>query len=525
MSNFVEQSLFIKETDLDTYMLFPLIKQNNKIVLDINSKKEKDLIEKLKQLLLNKEDVMNIDYSRFDVEDTNTDSELIDTFIEYIYTIDFTNAIQTQIEDCGSSLQLNSIVDINNYTYYGIFSLNNIVNCFRYWIYSLFVKEEENEVLYPYGFMIIKKYFRESSQISMKNTTSDPWVTSEYFFIENICESKKISELRICFYMLNLLVNDIYYSEYPLFIKLHNAHTGNKSCYIENNFKKVKDVISGIKLENQEIVYHNKYPIQITNKNPDGSDRYIYLAPSNSYRFAIISHGKIPIEEDNLENKENYKQYIYPFKNIQYYVEPNCLLSIGGNIDGMEQTMLSVCYDVGPSLTPETPVNNKLTTLPMTFYGPRIGDPQSRAESFGLYDCQNKIKIKTNNEIFGENNNIERNFDYIFKVIFNYCLNNNIPLKYVELKIFACRICCPPSNPQSMTINGGENEKSTGKADLVSRFESVNKKSFFQYLIKNDTSCAIPQKGGKKKTKETRHHKKKTTKNKTRKQKNIHKYK
>lgn len=519
MSDFVGQSLLMKNTDSDTYMLFPLIKQNNNIVLDINSQKEKDLIEKLKQLLLNKEDVMNIDYNRFDVEDINTDSELIDTFIEYIYTIDFTNALQEQIEDCGSSLQLNSIVDINNYTYYGIFSLNNILNCFRYWVYNLFVKEEENEVLYPYGFMTIKKYFRENSSISMKNLTSDPWVPSEFFFIENMCETNKISEKRVCFYMLNLLVNDINYSEYPLFIKLHNAHTGNEPCYIENKFKKVKDIISGIELENQEIVYHNKYPIQITGKNTDGSNRYVYLAPSTTYRFAIISHGKISIEAKNLENKNNYKQYIYPFKNIQYYIEPNCVLSLGSNIDGMEQTVVSVCYDNIPSLKPETPVNNKLITIPMIFSGPKIGDPQSRAESFGLYDCQNKIKIKTNVEFFGVNNNTEREFDYIFKVLFNYCLNNNIPLKDVELKIFACRTCCPPSKPQSMIIDGGENEKSTGKTDSVTGFESVNKKDFFQYLMKNATSCAIPKKGGKKKRKETRHYKKKSIKNKTRKHK------
>ena len=40
MSDFAiqQQSLLMKETDRDTYMLFSLIKQNNKIVLDMNNK-------------------------------------------------------------------------------------------------------------------------------------------------------------------------------------------------------------------------------------------------------------------------------------------------------------------------------------------------------------------------------------------------------------------------------------------------------------------------------------------------------
>lgn len=520
MSDFViqKQSLLMKETDSDTYMLFSLIKQNNKIVLDMNNK-DKTLIEKLKQLLLNKPDIMNIDYNNFDIEDINTDVELIDTFIKYMYDVDFTNALQEQIEECGSNVQLNTIFGVNNYIHYGLFSLNNILNYFRYWVYNLFVEEDKNEVLYPYGFMTIIKNFYENSQISMKNSIFDPWVPSDYFIIQNICESTKISERRSCFYMLNLLVNDIYYSEYPLFIELYKTHTGNESCYIDNKFQKVKDIVSNIEVENQQMVYHNKYPIQIIEKHTDRSDTRMYLAPSISYRFALISHGNLSIKVDELENKDQYKQYIYPFKNIQYYAQRNCEVLLGSNIDGMEQTTLSVCYDDIPSL-PEEPIDNKLTTLPMGFYGPKEGDPESRANSFGLYDCQNKIKIKTNKEIFGENNNIERDFDYIFKVLFNYCLNNHIPLEDVELKIFACRTCCQPSNQQPMIMDGGENEETTEKVDSISSFESVNKQHFFRYLIKDATSCSIPQKrGGKKKQKATRQHKKKSYKNKTRKHK------
>ena len=59
MSNFVDQSLLIKETDNDTYMLFSLIQENNNIILDSNNEKNNNIIKKIKQLLLGKEDMVN----------------------------------------------------------------------------------------------------------------------------------------------------------------------------------------------------------------------------------------------------------------------------------------------------------------------------------------------------------------------------------------------------------------------------------------------------------------------------------
>ncbi len=525
MSNFVDQSLLIKETDNDTYMLFSLIQENNNIILDSNNEKNNNIIKKIKQLLLGKEDMVNIDYTKFDIEDIENDVDLIDTFVDDIYTVDFTNTLQELIVNGDSNTDLNTIFSSKNHIYYGLFSLNNILNYFRYWVYNLFIKEEHNEVLYAYGFTTISKGFQPNTQLFILKDNTAVWTPTDYFLIQNMYESTKISDKRICFVILNLLVNDNYYSEYPLLFVLRQNHTGNETCYIENKFKVLKDIISNTESVNKHVVCYNKYPVKIIEKKSDALDEESYIAPSNSYRFAFISHGKIDVNVDEIENRNNYKQYIYPFKNIQYFVQPNCTLSLGSDIDGREQTMMSVCYDNVSSLQPEIPINNKLTTLPMIFYGPRESDPSTRAESFGLYDCQSRTKIKLNNEIFGLNNERQREFDYIFKVVFNYCLNNNIPFEDVEIKIFACRTCCTKTNIQSMTIEGGENRKINDTVSSASNFESVNQTNFFKYLIKDAISCDYPKKGGKKKVKVTRRSKKKTKKNKTRKHKNVHKYK
>ena len=103
MSDFViqKQSLLMKETDSDTYMLFPLIKnENEQVVLNNDDKNAKDLISVLTDKLGNEPDIKNLDLWIIKVESIDTIDKLLNEFLNKIYQTDFSSLLDEQLSAC-----------------------------------------------------------------------------------------------------------------------------------------------------------------------------------------------------------------------------------------------------------------------------------------------------------------------------------------------------------------------------------------------------------------------------------------
>ena len=77
------QSLLMTDIDSDTYMLFPLIKnENDQVVLNNDDKNAQDLISVLTDKLGNEPDIQNLDLSKLHVESIDTTDKLLNEFLK-----------------------------------------------------------------------------------------------------------------------------------------------------------------------------------------------------------------------------------------------------------------------------------------------------------------------------------------------------------------------------------------------------------------------------------------------------------
>ena len=568
MSNFVDQSLLMKEIDSDTYMLFPLIKnEHDQVVLNNNDKNAKDLIKVLTEKLRNEADIQNLDLSKLNVESIDTTDKLLNEFFTKIYQTDFRTLLDEQLPTCFPDLEdevvnmdvVDEVVNMDvvdegdamdvevddnfswvekymsdsfKYTHYGMFSYQNILNSLSYWMLSFNKDDINHERLYPYSFMSMYKDDQDNV-ISIKENPQSEWKSTDYYFIYNVCKSNKIKNKKgICSNMINIITNSEY-AQKPLFLFVDKNNKAALNCYTKNKFQKVEDIFSGktagrpvgikMKTENDMYMCYNKDALKMSFANDPENPIEYELMPVGSYRITLVAHGAVDLNPTDIFQKgfdinDNYKQYVFPFKNMQYYAKFGAGVSLREGVD--EQTAIyDVCYDTIISTNKDEPVNKTISTIPLLFHGFKKDDPESRKNFIGLYDCNMKKRIKENTELFGENNEKYIHMDNVFQIIFTYCFDHDIPYENVEIKIFACRGFCPVKEYTTLAMNGGNDDEYTS-VESSKDYKSVDKTDLFDYLKKEMSTCDLPKKGGKKnKKKPTRQHRKKPSKNKTRKHK------
>lgn len=528
MSDFVDQSLLMKETNSDTYMLFPLIKnEHEQVVLDTEDEKADKLFSVLNEKLENEPDVKNIDFEKLNVEEINDTKALLDEFFKKLYQIDFSHLLSDQLEACfpGANIDLST-----EYIHYGLFSYQNILTYLRYLILGLDTLETEDDFLYPYSFMSLQKQ-EENEIIKIKENPQSVWKSTEYYFITNVCKSHKTDKKGICSHMMNILTESDY-AEKPLFLFVNMNNPAAIQCYTKNQFQKVEDVFSGrpdrpvgIKMMSETDMYmcYNKNALKMSFTNNQGNLTEYELMPVGSYRITLIAHGAVDLDptaifQSGFDINKHYKQYSFPFRNMQYYTKLGAGVSLMEGIDE-QSAIYDVCYDNIVSTYKDEPVNKMISTIPLLFHGFKEDDPESRRNFIGLYDCNMKRRIKENYELFGENNKKYIHMNNLFQIIFAYCNEKGISTEKVEIKIFACRGFCPVGEYAPLAITGGDNHDELA-IESIQDYESVDREGLFNYLRKEMEACPLPKKqGGKKKRKATRQHKKKSTKNKTRKHK------
>lgn len=528
MSDFVDQRLLMKETDSDTYMLLSLIKnEHEQVVLNIGDKGTHELLSILNKKLENEPDIKNMDLSNLNIEEIKDKKALLDAFFKKLYQMDFSNLLSEQLTTCFPDANIDLSAD---YIHYGLFSYQNILTYLRYLIIGLYKSETDAEILYPYSFMSLTKYMPHND-IQVKENPQSEWKSTEYYFIYNVCKSHKTDKKGICSHMMNILTESDY-AEKPLFLFVNMNNQAAIQCYTKNQFQKVEDVFSGrpdrpvgIKMRSETDMYmcYNKNALKMSFKNEQGNLTEYELMPVGSYRITLIAHGAVDLNptaifQSGFDINKHYKQYSFPFKNMQYYAKLGAGVSLIEGID--EQTAIyDVCYDNIVSTYQDEPVNKMISTIPLLFHGFKADDPESRRNFIGLYDCNLKQRIKENAELFGKNNEKYIHMNNLFQIIFAYCNEKGISTEKVEIKIFACRGFCPVGEYAPLAITGGDNHDEL-TIESIQDYKSLNKEAFFDYLKNEMSSCELPKKqGGKKKRKATRQHKKKSTKNKTRKHK------
>jgi len=532
MSDFViqKQSLLMKETDSDTYMLFPLIKnENEQVVLNNDDKNAKDLISVLTDKLGNEPDIKNLDLWIIKVESIDTIDKLLNEFLNKIYQTDFSSLLDEQLSACFPD----SVVDFSlKYTHYGMFSYQNILNYLRYLVLSLDTFDTNHEILYPYSFMSMDKEIQNDT-ISIKENPQSDWKSTDYYFIYNVCKSNKIKNNKgICSHMMNIITNSEY-AEKPLFLFVDKNNQAALNCYTKNKFQKVEDIFSGkttdrpvgikMKTENDMYMCYNKHSLKMSFANDSENPIEYELMPVGSYRITLIAHGAVDLDptaifQEGFDINQHYKLYSFPFKNMQYYTKLGSGVSLMEGVE--EQTAIyDVCYDSIISTYKDEPDNKSISTIPLIFHGFKKDDPESRKNFIGLYDCNMKRRIQENTELFGENNEKYIHMNNVFQTIFAYCAEHNISTENVEIKIFACRGFCPVGEYAPLAMNGG-NDDEYMSVESIKDYTSVDKTELFNYLKNEMSTCDLPKKGGRKnKKKATRQHKKKSYKNKTRKHK------
>jgi hypothetical protein len=84
----------------------------------------------------------------------------------------------------------------------------------------------------------------------------------------------------------------------------------------------------------------------------------------------------------------------------------------------------------------------------------------------------------------------------VFTYLYKHCIENEIDVSSVELKIFACRGFCPVG--EFATVVGGNTEQFDKE-----QFVSTDKENFYEFLRKQSDECTLQEEsvidGGKKK--------------------------
>jgi hypothetical protein len=530
------QSLLMKETDSDTYMLFSLHKnESEQFVLNEGDKDTNALVDKLIEKLSQEPAILKLNTDKLNIPEVTSIDDIFTGFQTKLYQVDFQAVLTEQLSTCFPEMDTEAIFDKTELTHYGLFSYKSCLHYLQYLIIGLNSSASEDEMLYPYSFMSIEKE-KAGEIVKTKQNPNAAWEPTDSYFIYNVCKSHKINKKGICTHMLNIFSNSEY-AEKPLFLFVDSENKAAMNCYTKNQFQKVEDVFSGrvgrpvgVKMQGEKDIYmcRNKQAMKLSFINGDDTVEY-ELMPIGSYRISLIAHGAVDLDptkvfEPEFDINQHYKQYLFPFKNMQYYAKLGAGVSLMSQVDETS-AIYDVCYDTVVSNYKDEPSDQTVSTIPMIFHGFKKDDPESRKNFIGLYDCNMKRRIKENVELFGNDNEKVVHLDKLMQIIYVYCNENEISFENVEIKIFACRGFCPVGEFAPVAMEGGDGD---GDKDSVEHYESMNKSTFFEYLKKEMSTCPLQKKGGRKnkkkatrqhKKKATRQHKKKSLKNKTRKYK------
>ena len=505
----------MKSVDNDTYMLFPFTQdEKGRIVIDKSNEDASVLLDEVEKKLRNESEMTNLTVSKAIVGDIKDTAELLNTFIENICDVDFRTIIRKQVTQCFSELndeEANNMLNETIYVHYGLFSYKSILSYLRYLIIGTYTSKVNDEMLYPLSFMSMKKV-EKSEYIKIKEDQNAEWTSTEYHMIYNVCKSHKVNKKGICSHMMNIITNSKYASQ-PLILFVDETNNAAMSCYINNQFQKVKDIFSGknetrppdvyrVEGENNKNIYmcYNRHALKMTVNNEEGKTLEYEVMPVGTYRISLIAHGALDLHptlifEEKFEAKDHYKEFLFPFKNLQHYAKLGSGVSLMGDVD--ETTAIyDVCYDNIVSKYQDIPKNGIVSTIPLFFSGFKKDDPSSRENFIGLYDCNMKTRIKENAELFGKENNEYFRFHELIQTIYVYCSEKEIPMENVEIKVFACRGFCPVGEFAQTAKGGGDGENVVADVESVSDYQSMDKDEFFKYLQEEMSSCPLPQKGG-----------------------------
>lgn len=532
MAEFIETEILSKEIDNDTYFLVPLEKteheQQNILVIS------KNFDETLKSILSSMPE-LNGD------ENLEQHSENI---LNVINNLNFYEKIVKMITSCFTNIDVQTMFSVG-YMHHMLVSKNSILQLAKYVLmsYAKEINDEINDIIQPYSFLTVQE--NSNDAVKIKKTKSGDWETTKHYMIYNVCKNNTLDKKNICTNMINILVNSNTYGQYPLFLFVNKQNVAAQKCYRKNKFQVVKDIFSELpnrpkeikqfSINNEDNIYmcHNKYDLKLV----EGTNEY-ELMSNDAYRFTLVAHGAIQeaqrnIFQPNFNAESIFREYYFPFKNMQYYVQKGDGLFMPSEVP--EQTgIYDVCYE---TLLPkeeetEVPENGTIKTLPMSYAGLQSTDPRERSEFIGLYDCNLKVRIASNEELFGNASNQKTiNLDNVLLKMYAYCLKNEIEPNNVEIKFFTCRGFCPSGDFAAMRnqprqqiqenqipenqdneddeMLGGEN---TDEVKTNVHYEPIDKSGLFEYLKQHSEKCELPKKGGKiKLTKKRRYKRKKKT--------------
>ena len=526
MSEFIDEPMMLKETDSDMYMLLPLtVNDLNELVIDDSGEDAIKLLDELENRMKKHPEITGLVIEDLKIPDINSLDDLLEKFMSEIIKLNFRTLVTTQIMKCFPELNeenTQGILDDREFTHYGLFSYNNILNYMRYLLIGSYTLKSNDEILYPYSFLSMK-HFDTSENVKTRDTPSSEWNATDYHIIYNVCKSHKINKKGICTHMMDIVTSSKY-AEKPLVLFVDETNKAAINCYTKNHFQLVVDVFSGkdetrptsVYRESEKNIFmcYNRKALKVSAPNQEGQLVDYELMPIGSYRITLIAHGAVDLSPDivfepDYKASDHYRQYQFPFKNIQYYAKLGLGLSLMEGVD--EATAIyDVCYDNIVSKYQDTPKNKILSTLPLFFSGfNKDKDPPSREHFMGLYDCNMKTRIKENHELFGKENDQYVHFNELMQMIYVYCNDKDISLDNVEIKIFACRGFCPigefaqmaapdrqPTEEVAEMTNEGGNGENTYEMESIKDYKSMEKDEFFKYLKDEMSSCPLPTKTG-----------------------------
>jgi hypothetical protein len=461
----------------------------------------------------------------------NTDDNIQDKntkWIKQIQNYNFSTVISSMLTSCFTEIDANgdiiSYLKRDNYVNYAMFSNSQLKHCYEYFLVS---EDFDASMISPLSFCSLE-FHNDENMVQIKRTQSTGWTNTQHYMIYNVCKNDSSHAKNLCSNMLNMIVNHPIYAEFPLFLFVDPSNEAAVKCYTKNMFQKVVDVFTSEQLphgENNIYMCYNKYTLKLTHDTQE-----FQLSPSIKTRIALVAHGALMLTGDEvfkegfIVNEHKYDFY-YPFENLQFYTQ------LGkGLLSGMRDEsagIFGVCYEKLIAAETLQPSANKWLNLhPMQFSGfNKYTDPPSREFFIGFYDCNQKKRIKENTDLFEKTNKDGKmeilTLDNVFSYLYKHCVENDIDISNVELKIFACRGFCPVGEFAMTAQSGGDDDNMNTNVEQSSGFQPSDEDSFYNFLLEQPKECELvkesdvakqPEVGGGKKNKKLNQKSKQKTK-------------
>ena len=189
MSEFIDEPMMLKETDSDMYMLLPLtVNDLNELVIDDSGEDSIKLLDELENRMKKHPEITGLVIEDLKIPDINSLDDLLEKFMSEVSKVNFRTLVTTQIMKCFPELDeetTQGILNDRQYTHYGLFSYNNILNYMRYLLIGSYTSKSNDEILYPFSFLSMK-HFDTSDSVKTRDTPSSEWNATDYHMIYNV---------------------------------------------------------------------------------------------------------------------------------------------------------------------------------------------------------------------------------------------------------------------------------------------------------------------------------------------------